>query len=343
MDSRDVRLYEFGPFRLNPREYILVRDGQPLPIPPRAFEVLLVLLQLDGHLVTKDELLKAVWSDANVEEGNLNLAIHQARKALGDDPGAPTYIKTVPKRGYRFIGEIKALDANRPGEGQVATDVASPTGVELSPPTQADSGAGDGPRRALNRAASKSRLIAFAVVLGSGILVLLSLLLLSRLHVEPRAQTPGSGRSQISSPFDEEEAKRVVKESQFFETLRIYENPQSVNQQELAKYWVPREQGGKEITEVEAAVKRLLAKGWQYGPESRAELFEIRYSHVLTPGDEAEVGTMERWFIPMYRNDGTLVTERNVYLGPQQIDYKLRRINGVWLIQESTTPRPRKQ
>src|SRR5262249_18434952 len=103
------------------------------------------------------------------------------------------------------------------------------------------------------------------------------------------------------------------------------------------------EQGGKEIKQVEAAIDRLLTNHWHFGSDSRCELFEFRYARVFAPGDYAEVGTIERWHIPRIREDGTLVEEFNVNLGPLQIDYKLRKINGAWLIQDNTTPRPRQR
>jgi hypothetical protein len=150
-------------------------------------------------------------------------------------------------------------------------------------------------------------------------------------------------RKEIHAPFDEEEVRRVVKESQFFETLTVYTKPKTIDPGQLNEYWVPVEQGGKEIEQVQASIGRLLSKGWHYGPESKSELFEFRYVRIFDPGDSAEAGTIERWYVPTHNEDGSLVADRNVHIGPLQIDYKLRKINGAWLIQENTTPRPRKQ
>ena len=100
-------LYEFGPFQLDPPERLLLCDGQPVPMPPRAFDLLVFLVERRGHLVEKDELLKAVWHGSFVEEGNLSVTVSVLRKALNDDRGQRKYIETVSKRGYRFVAEVR--------------------------------------------------------------------------------------------------------------------------------------------------------------------------------------------------------------------------------------------
>jgi len=99
-------LYEFGPFRLNPPERLLLRDGQPVALPPKAYDLLVTLVAHTGRLVTKEELLKAVWPGTFVEEANLSYTVSLLRKALGDDSEPSRYIETVPKRGYRFNGAV---------------------------------------------------------------------------------------------------------------------------------------------------------------------------------------------------------------------------------------------
>ncbi len=103
-------LYEFGPFRLDPTERLLLRDGHPVPLTPKAFDVLMVLLRHSGHLVEKKELIEAVWPTSFVEEGNLSVMIHALRKAFGSDHRDHTYIETVSKRGYRFAAEVKLIE-----------------------------------------------------------------------------------------------------------------------------------------------------------------------------------------------------------------------------------------
>src|SRR5215467_8810843 len=109
MGPETKRFYEFGPFRLDAEERLLARAGQPVPLAPKIIETLLVLVENRGHLVDKDELVKRVWPDAFVEEGNLNKNVSLLRKTLGQWDGQQEYIETIPKRGYRFIAPVKRL------------------------------------------------------------------------------------------------------------------------------------------------------------------------------------------------------------------------------------------
>ena len=109
MTVQTKHFYAFGPFRLDSEKRVLVRDGTPVPLAPKAAEALLVLVQNAGHLVDKDDLMKRVWPDAFVEEGNLNKNIFFLRKVLGEWDGGREYIETVPKRGYRFVAPVSEV------------------------------------------------------------------------------------------------------------------------------------------------------------------------------------------------------------------------------------------
>lgn len=113
MSLPDRESYEFEGFRLDAAEQLLLRDGEPVPLEPKIFETLLVLIRHEGRLVSKEDLMRAVWPDSFVEESNLTRHISVLRKALSGDDGGPTYIETVPKRGYRFVGEVRALTRGR--------------------------------------------------------------------------------------------------------------------------------------------------------------------------------------------------------------------------------------
>jgi DNA-binding winged helix-turn-helix (wHTH) protein/TolB-like protein len=103
------RLYEFHSFRLNPADHSLQRDGRPVPLTPKSFEILVTLIERNGLLVTKDELMKRIWPDSFVEEANLTVNVSALRKALGDTPEHQLYIETVPKLGYRFIAPVTTV------------------------------------------------------------------------------------------------------------------------------------------------------------------------------------------------------------------------------------------
>jgi DNA-binding winged helix-turn-helix (wHTH) protein/tetratricopeptide (TPR) repeat protein len=104
------RLYSFGPFQLNASEQLLLRDGQALPLKPKVFDVLAVLVENSGRVVCKDELMKQVWPDSFVEEGNLAVSIFEIRKVLGGSENGHRYIETVPRRGYRFVACVAEAD-----------------------------------------------------------------------------------------------------------------------------------------------------------------------------------------------------------------------------------------
>ena len=101
------RHYHFGPFRLNPAEHQLLRDGQTVRLTPKAFETLLVLVEHGTHLVTKEALLKAVWPDTFVEESGLTRNISVLRRTLAGGGAKRQFIETVPKRGYRFVADVR--------------------------------------------------------------------------------------------------------------------------------------------------------------------------------------------------------------------------------------------
>lgn len=116
MTSRSAKCsYEFGPFCLDPAEYALLRDGEPVVLRPKEFAVLIALVENHGHILTKDELLKRVWPDQFIEEGNLNRQISTLRKVLGETSDEALYIETVPRIGYRFVAPVKEI-GNQSGE-----------------------------------------------------------------------------------------------------------------------------------------------------------------------------------------------------------------------------------
>ena len=104
-------LYQFGPYRLEIARRRLMRDGEVVPVSSRVFETLLVLVQNHQRVMVKDELMQAVWPDSFVEEVNLAQNISALRKALGEAPGENRYIATIPGRGYRFVADVEALQA----------------------------------------------------------------------------------------------------------------------------------------------------------------------------------------------------------------------------------------
>jgi len=106
MELIQRRRYSFGDFSLDATTRVLTRDGVPIPLFPKCFDVLLYLVENPGRVITKDELLRGVWTDAFVEESNLSQNVSLLRKALDDRGNAPRYIVTIPGKGYQFAATL---------------------------------------------------------------------------------------------------------------------------------------------------------------------------------------------------------------------------------------------
>ena len=128
MSAKMGRFYEFGNFRLDPQEKILFCDEKPLALTPKVFETLEIFVEHAGHLLAKDELIQRLWQDRFVEESNLTFNIKMLRRALQDNPRAPRFIETIPRRGYRFIAEVKEnqLPVATKTSGKVTSELELP-------------------------------------------------------------------------------------------------------------------------------------------------------------------------------------------------------------------------
>src|SRR5262245_30183421 len=128
------RVYEFNGFRLDPAERLLLRAGRPVALPPKAFEMLVVLVSNNGRLLTKDELMRAVWADAIVELNNLDKNIYVLRKALAEDETGHKLIETVRGHGYRFTAPVTELEARQDAVALHAAENGAPVLATLPMP-----------------------------------------------------------------------------------------------------------------------------------------------------------------------------------------------------------------
>src|SRR5467141_825238 len=103
--------YRFGPFLLDRARYRVVRGTEPVDLTPKLLDLLLYLVDHAGTLVTKEQLLDALWPGANVTDNALAQAMSELRGALEDDPASPQFIKTIARRGYRFIAAVETVEA----------------------------------------------------------------------------------------------------------------------------------------------------------------------------------------------------------------------------------------
>ena len=120
-------MIRFGSFQIDPRTWLLTRDGSAVDLSPRLVEILGYIVRRGGEIVTKDELLERFWPDVNVTENTLTRAIADIRKSIGDDAAAPRFLQTASRRGYKFVGEVAPIQpASDPFEdwvkGRLALD-----------------------------------------------------------------------------------------------------------------------------------------------------------------------------------------------------------------------------
>ncbi|MFN0110531.1 MAG: winged helix-turn-helix domain-containing protein [Blastocatellia bacterium] len=106
MSNSGKHFYDFDRFRIDATERVLLADGEIIPLTQKAFDVLMALVERRGQIVSKDELMELVWPDTFVEEGNLAQNIYTLRKVLGQTSDEQDFIKTIPKRGYRFVSSV---------------------------------------------------------------------------------------------------------------------------------------------------------------------------------------------------------------------------------------------
>lgn len=133
MSSHSREFYEFGPFRLDTGQRLLIGRDHPIPLQPKAFDTLLVLVRQSDKLVLKEDLLNSVWPDTFVEESNLAQNIFVLRKALRDVDESRRYILTVPGRGYQFVEPVRVIDptsATAPSNGHRSALISSSSPTE---------------------------------------------------------------------------------------------------------------------------------------------------------------------------------------------------------------------
>jgi TolB-like protein/DNA-binding winged helix-turn-helix (wHTH) protein/lipopolysaccharide biosynthesis regulator YciM len=139
MAAQPKLIYEFGRFRLIPTERQLLRDDQPVPLTPKTFDLLVVLVENSGHLTEKDELLKRIWPDSFVEEANLSVNMSALRRALGEGPEDHQYVETVPRHGYRFVAKVRETWENGAANAAGAASESSNTERVVNLQTQPSS------------------------------------------------------------------------------------------------------------------------------------------------------------------------------------------------------------
>lgn len=202
-----ANLYEFGPFTLQPSEHRLLREGRPLSLTPKAFDILLILVQNAGRVVLKDDLVQKVWPTGFAEEAKLTANVVALRKLLGQEPGGREYIETVPRLGYRFNAGANRVATGSEPEARVQAAVQASGSAQVkpirayltaSPDLRPATSTVRGPL--LNGRRSRKRAVAALAAASSATLLVLGLWLQFKRRPEPIQVNAGT-RSIAVLPF----------------------------------------------------------------------------------------------------------------------------------------------
>ena len=311
MNSDTKHIYLFDEFKFDAERFALYFRGDLIKAADKKpLEVLAALLLSPNELVSYDEIIKFVWADNEfgVTPPRVNQYVSKLHKIFVDLAPGSDYFQNSKGRGYMFTGdvEMRAAESNPENES-----IAQPL-VEHSILETAESAA--------NHPSPHRRFVTIyiaAVILGIAAVAAWMLYLKN----------------------EEEAIKRVVNDSQMYESLILYKTPTTYSESELDKYWTPelRTNVNYDRVRIRDAAKKMVDEGRRYGGESKCEQFDFQALDINKDGETAIVKTLEKWFVAIYQNDGTLLKNRTI--GPYFVSYILRKIDGRWLIEKSSTAR----
>jgi DNA-binding winged helix-turn-helix (wHTH) protein/tetratricopeptide (TPR) repeat protein len=194
MNRAENTQWVFGSFRLDAAQHLLFREGELVPLSRKAADILLVLVEEHGKLVEKEELMRRVWPDSFVEESNLAVHISQLRKTINEQGDALHRIETIPRRGYRFVGDVKRQA--EPGEVSPAFVAPGPSNeASPAPPPLAAPSPPEGPA-----STHASRLPAWAAAAGLGAVLLAAALAVLGWYLWPTRRAHSNQASDRQAP-----------------------------------------------------------------------------------------------------------------------------------------------
>ena len=301
--------YIFGDFAFDAGKLALYHRGVLLKnTEKKCLQVLAVLIENENQLTSHEEIINKVWKDNSFGVTSLNIAqcISKLRKLFAKYEPDKTFIETEKGRGYIFVGKLVADNYD------FLQELPALENQFPGSPDQPDE---------TERQHSPSLFFKNPVF----IIIPVILVLLIAWFFYPQN--------------DETEIRRIVEQSQKFESLVLYRNPAGFADEQLSEFWLTESnfESDLDINKIRQGVARLQNEGKYYGNESKSEQFEIQSVEINEPNDFAVVKTLEKWFIAEYFEDGTL--HKNKTVGPYFVTYILRKIDGKWLIEKSSTAR----
>lgn len=314
--------YKFGDFAFDPNRLALYYRDEFIKVEKKSLEVLAVLIERPHELVSTSEIIDVVWRDNPSGVTSIHLAqnISKLRKAFAaHDPGTD-YIKNVKGLGYIFDRDVE--HETRGVEALVS--VTTPPAQSGGQPSLNEEGSFEAARAIEKVRPSRSWFSSRFVIAGVVLLALISVL----------------GVVWYAFPINEEDdVRRVVQESQLYESLVLYRDPKVFKEEDLDKFWTAEADFNSNFDRkrIRTGVRDLLEKDLHYGNETKCEQFEFQSVEIDAKSQMALVKTLEKWFIAVYREDGSL--EKNKYVGPYFVSYVLRKTGGKWLVEKSNTAR----
>jgi DNA-binding winged helix-turn-helix (wHTH) protein len=326
MSFKSLHCFDFDGLRFDSENSFLIRisDGEKISLRGKESLLLLELVKKPNQTVTYEELQQAVWSETNdaqmimrrlqVTKDTLQKKINNLRQSSDDSE----IIKSVPSKGYIFVLPVEQheLESTREAERKSQREIAA---TQFTAAFSAKEELGQAIENYSVPKTNRSPVATTAILLIGVSLI--------------------SGFLFFYFKLDEEnEVRRVVKESQMYESLVLYQNPVSLDENKLKDYWIFEPHNSElDSTRIGKSARNLAEKGMRYGSESKVEQFDFVSIDINENRDFAVVKTIEKWFVPRYRNDGTLIENKTV--GPYAVTYSLRKIDGNWLIEKSSTAR----
>lgn len=319
--SKDT--YQFGDFLFDSKKLALYHQKRLIKnVGEKSMQVLTVLLQNGGGVASHEEIIEQVWQDnlQGATPENVAQYISKLRKLFAEYEPDKKFIENVKGRGYMFVGNL-------------TEEIETPVPKSLRPPSEqlfahneSEQAVAVDKTEDVPSTENHSRRSFIKPAYLFGALLPISLILLSVWFWFPQN--------------DEQEIRRVIEESQKFESMVLYKNPKDFQEAQLAKYWMPDTDFNSEfdMKKVRSGVQRLVKEEKYYGNETKPEQFEFESVEINESKDFAVVKTLEKWFIAEYHlENGTLLKNKTV--GPYFVTYTLRKINGKWLIEKSNTAR----
>lgn len=309
MYSNNSKTFYFDQFRFDSDRFALYyRDNLIKSAEKKQLEVLLTFLRSPNELVTYDEVIDSVWYDNlhGATSTRVNQYVSRLQKIFNEFVPENNYFENVKGRGYIFHVTFEepetSLQNNAPAEQTSLEKISN----------------------AVERSESTRPFISAKVLI-----LILSIFVIGA----------AGAVWMYTRPSDESLVREAVRESQIYESLVLYENPGLFNESDMDKYWTKEVDSNVNYDRgrIRESVKKMIAEGRKYGSESKCEQFDFQSVEIDVSKTTAMVRTLEKWFVSSYTNDGTLLKNRTI--GPYFVNYILKKVDGRWLIEKSTTGR----